>query len=211
MKNGVTSIINAAILQCILSAVSLPFLLWWHIPYPALSIIGNMLHPLFLTSVLLLSSLIFFTTLMAIPDGALVWLLTTITSYWKTVLWLPVPSGWIALHPWHIIPAYSVAIILLCWYVLPGIIRHKYTITIVLIVINSITCGWHIHAGNNRGITFLHKKNNHLVCIPHDDHIELIDFGYIKNTRNKAQLMAYDIMPHLLFSYGIEKIVIDQN
>jgi len=208
MRRIIISLIEACALQLILSTAALPFLLWWHIPYPLLSILGNLIHPFFLTSFLSLASLLFFAVLLGLPHDTIAWLLTTLTQTWHALFSLPIKGGWIALQWWHLIPAISIATAILSWYLLASLTHNKKRIFIVLVVINSTTALWQIQAHHNPGITFLHKANKHLVCIPHKHHTELVDFGYLAHTRNKESLFTYEIMPHLLFFYGKEEYTI---
>ena len=199
--------VQAVGLQSVLSAASLPFLLWWHIPFPLLSIVGNLLHPFFLTSFLFLSSALFFAALIGLPTTLLSFLLTRLTHYWDYLLRINIPSYWIALKWWHVIPAISIAILFIWWHLLADLFTaHKKKQTIFLIVLNAITFLWQLSATHAPAVTILHRKNNHLLCIPHKDYIELIDFGFISSARNKESVMTYEVMPHVLFCYGMNKI-----
>jgi len=206
MYQFIKKIGDACALQWVLSAASLPFLLWWHIPYPLLSIIGNLLHPLFLTGFLCISSALFFAALLNLPTTLLASLLTLLTNTWDVIFSLPIPSYWIALRWWHLVPALSIAIVLLCWNLLATIAPHKRKILFFLTLLNSSTVLWQLNAQQKKGITILHKGDKHLVCIPHENSVELIDFGFISSARNKESVMTYEVMPHVLFSYGTGNI-----
>jgi hypothetical protein len=207
MYQVIKKISDACALQWIVSAASLPFLLWWHIPFPLLSILGNLLHPLFLTGFLCISSALFFATLLNVPTHLLAWLLTLLTNTWDALFSLNIDSCWITLRWWHLIPTLSIAIMLLCLNLLKPIMPYKRTIFLFIALLNSSTALWQLNAKQKSGITILHKGKKHLVCIPHNDYIELIDFGFISNARNKESIMAYEVMPHILFYYGIGRIL----
>lgn len=69
-------------IQFFLTLCSLPILLSWGLPLSYASIIGNFIFTPFLTLFLLLSSLIFFTELLYIPNGLIIVLLEWLASIW---------------------------------------------------------------------------------------------------------------------------------
>lgn len=73
-------------LQLFLSLASLPILVAWGIPFSAATAIGNFIFSPFLTAFLCCSSLIFFTELLSIPNGFLLYLLETISNLWFFLL-----------------------------------------------------------------------------------------------------------------------------
>lgn len=201
--------LNGLIVQLLMSIASLPFLLWWHIPYPLLSILGNLINPCFLTAFLFLTSAIFFATLLGIPHTPLTTLLITITNIWDHLLDAPIPSGWIALHWWYLIPAYSIAILIFCSLIYTT--KHRYSKKIIwlLIVVNGATGLWQLHAHKEPGLTILRKGDHALVCIPLDNgSIEVVDHGYLRSARDTKAAVYYDLIPHVLFTYGMPTKVV---
>lgn len=202
-------IAGALMTQCILNAVSLPFLYWWHIPTPAMSLVGNLIHPPFLSATLLLSSFLFFATLLHLPTGPLPFLLTQTTSCWQWLLSLKVPALWIALS----LP------LLLTIFALAGIIIfHRFrttpkTATSPLVVSSLILATGLWCSPSTHKVTVLHKRNASLVCVPHADSvIELCDNHYLSRCRNINAAIHYEILPHLLFTYaGGNKVVVSSD
>lgn len=69
-------------LQLFISLISLPILLAWGIPFSLLTFAGNFLFAPILTFFLLLSSLIFFCQLLAIPNGIFIYFLEKLDAGW---------------------------------------------------------------------------------------------------------------------------------
>lgn len=72
--------------QLFITLWSLPILLAWGIPFCPLSFIGNLIFSPLLIGFLVLSSLIFFTQLCYIPNGALIGCLEYLCSGWRYLL-----------------------------------------------------------------------------------------------------------------------------
>jgi len=73
-------------LQCFLTLVSLPILLFWGLPISLLTFAGNLIFTPFLTAFLLFSTLLFLTYLLHLPDAWLIWLLEQVTRCWHWCL-----------------------------------------------------------------------------------------------------------------------------
>ena len=73
-------------MQLFLSLASLPILVAWGIPFSLATVMGNFLFSPFLTLFLLLSSLIFFTELIFIPNAWLIIALEYISNIWLWAL-----------------------------------------------------------------------------------------------------------------------------
>lgn len=73
-------------LQCFLTLVSLPILLYWGLPISLLTFAGNLIFTPILTAFLLLSTLLFLSYLLHLPDAWLMWLLEQVTAFWHWCL-----------------------------------------------------------------------------------------------------------------------------
>jgi hypothetical protein len=199
LSSCVQWLINAITAQLILTGASLPFLLWWEMPFPLLSIIGNIIHPFFLTLFLLLSSVLFFATLLHIPTTLLCTVLHTITECWDTLLRLPIPSGWIPLRWWHLIPLYLCGSLFYLWKTKRMYSRVMPLTSGILLIVTILS----IYCTPRAGVTVLHRHTQSLICIPHPDNtLELIDDGYISSASNIPALVNYELLPHILTRYG---------
>lgn len=74
------------IVQLFLTLVSLPIIIAWGLPISLLSPVGNFIFSPFLTLFLLLSSIIFFTQMIGIPNQIAIWLLEKVMSVWNYAL-----------------------------------------------------------------------------------------------------------------------------
>src|SRR5437763_195216 len=79
-------IIRFVQLQLFITLFSLPLLISWGIPLSLLSPLGNLIFGPVLTIFLFLSSLIFFSELIGIPNGLLIALLEKITTWWLCIM-----------------------------------------------------------------------------------------------------------------------------
>lgn len=75
-------------IQLFISLCSWPFLAAWGIPLSPASLVGNLLFAPVLSLFLLVSSLLFFTELLYLPNGILVYFLELITAVWHALLTL---------------------------------------------------------------------------------------------------------------------------
>jgi hypothetical protein len=79
-------LIRFAYLQLFLSLVSLPIMLAWGLPISLLSPLGNLLFGPVITLFLCISSLIFFSEILHIPNAWLITCLEQLTSWWLTIM-----------------------------------------------------------------------------------------------------------------------------
>jgi len=198
--------LSAIALQLLMSVAALPFLLWWHIPYPLLSVVGNLLHPLFLTTFLLLASFLFFAVLFGLPHETGATLLNTATDIWDHFLKTPAPSGWIALSWWHLV--LSTSVLLLCGiFIIPQLRWHwAQKMSTCLLALSIIASLWRLNTSEIQPLTILRKGERTVLFLPHPDKtLDIVDHGYIRGSRDTRALLHYDILPHILFNYGQPK------
>ncbi len=72
--------------QLFLTLIALPFSLAWGLPLSWLSLFSTPLFLPFLMCFLFVSSLLFFSEIVGIPNGAIAWLLDQITNIWLSIL-----------------------------------------------------------------------------------------------------------------------------
>jgi hypothetical protein len=87
------------VLQAILTVVAVPFLSMWEIPLSRIGIIGNILFTPVITVFILISSLIFLTELLHIPNGILCSALNFITTHWLHALSYASPTWLVTIPP----------------------------------------------------------------------------------------------------------------
>lgn len=86
LKKLTPTVTRFILLQLVLTLFSLPFLIAWGLPVSLLSPIGNFVFSPVITAFLFFSSLFFFTELVHIPNGVIVWCLEQITAMWLYLL-----------------------------------------------------------------------------------------------------------------------------
>lgn len=79
-------IINFLLAQLVVTLISTPILIHWGLPISKMSFIGNLIFLPILTLFLILSSLVFFTELLNIPNSIFIFLLNKTTDYWQILL-----------------------------------------------------------------------------------------------------------------------------
>ncbi|MBU4269552.1 hypothetical protein KJ644_02030 [Candidatus Dependentiae bacterium] len=72
--------------QLIITLISLPILIHWGLSISMMSFIGNLIFVPFLSIFLTLSSLVFFTELINIPNNYLIYFLDISTNFWKKIM-----------------------------------------------------------------------------------------------------------------------------
>lgn len=82
----VTRMFTIIELQLVITALSLPVMLVWGLPFSLLTMAGNVLFTPFLFGYLLLSSLIFITQLLAVPNTVLITLLGYLQHVWLRIM-----------------------------------------------------------------------------------------------------------------------------
>ena len=77
---------NFLLIQLMVTLTSLPILIWWGLPISKVSFIGNLIFTPVLTIFLIISSLVFFTEFLNIPNLYLIKILEKITTLWNSIL-----------------------------------------------------------------------------------------------------------------------------
>ena len=112
-------------LQLFLTCLSLPILIAWGLPISLLALVGNLIFTPFLAAFLLLSSFLFFTEILHIPNQALIYCLEQIGNLWLYVLNFA-HKGWLISYPQ---PPYWLLFLIA-------------TIAILIILLRDITQQW---------------------------------------------------------------------
>ncbi|MBD3273394.1 hypothetical protein GF385_03545, partial [Candidatus Dependentiae bacterium] len=79
-------LINFLLAQLVVSLISLPILIFWGLPISKISFIGNLLFLPILIIFLVLSSIIFFTEILNIPNSIFIYFLNHISNFWDKLL-----------------------------------------------------------------------------------------------------------------------------
>lgn len=189
-------------LQLFLTLISLPLLIAWGLPVSLLTPVANLIFNPVLTVFLFVSSLIFFTELVGIPNGLLVWMLNVITNWWIWVLdwyhnsWL---IGFVKPPLWFLIlipvlslciiaskKFYSSRVIIIAMSLLFGVI------SVVLYMQSRVACGVTRVAYNNDELPILHYAQKTVV----------IDTGIMGKRASAVSWVNYTLIPELIQKTG---------
>ncbi|MBA3954665.1 hypothetical protein H0X48_05090 [Candidatus Dependentiae bacterium] len=184
-------------LQLFLTLISWPILLCWGLPLSLASPVGNFIFTPFLIIFLSLASLVFFSELLYIPNGFLVYLLEQVADWWYTILtycdrsWLfysPQPSLGTAL----LIPALAFLILHTKKLSRPLISTIIFALSIIGIA------GYLRYDFNPTGtISIVGHPEKQLTLIHYPQATVLIDPGYLGKTISATNWVTYTLIPEL--------------
>lgn len=204
LKTIYLSIREGIALQCLLTLVTLPFILWWQLPFSLLSLVGNLVFPFFLTIFLSLSSIIFFSALLGIDTTLLSTLLIGVQHAWETALTLPLPPYWIPFS-W---PDIALLMITALIWLLPPLHHYQRRFIIIMTACTALALmvrfmipapAYSILTRKGATVEFLHYQDNN---------VEIIDHGFISRVRCNDSVIDYDIVPHLCWHHKVPRSLI---
>ena len=196
--------------QCIATLIAFPFLVQWGLAFSLFSWVGNLIFMPFLTLFLLLSSLVYFTELLCIPNGLLITMLTLLSNGWQTLLkcgkkeWL---FGFARPHP-----ILFIILTIGTFSILYLLQRRKLFSLKALAYLLLANCtvsycypfvqkAWEIKRKN----FIIYKKL--IICQNHTGKIEITDNGFFRRKKNVASAINFEIRPYLLQTYGTTHVV----
>jgi len=202
--------------QLIVTLVSFPILVWWGIPFSLMSLIGNFLFTPILTIFLVLSSLIFFTQLLCIPNNFLIKALSTTTSYWEFFLsfgkktWL---VGYSKPGAMLIILLVILGILLIFRFMF-RILSKVVTIAIIIVTVSIV---FHYLFKPNWPTKIYtefvpHCSKKLLISQMPNKTIQIIDKGLFIQKKSPKNFINFELKPYLIKKFGmitIEKIILN--
>lgn len=196
------------VLQLLLTAAVIPLLLCWKLAYTPMSILGNLLHPLFLLPFLALSSILFFATLLGLPTQFLCQLLTHLHTAWLYVLHIPLPTMWLSVNGLYLIPA-----LLTCFTIWRTVHGRSTTPHGKLLI--RLTCAtavglvflqWTLPTPAK---TFLERGTKTVsFTLTKEKTLVIRDHGYLSGAANSDAIIDYEVMPHIVSTYGTPKKIV---
>ena len=202
-KNSpLTSLKKAVTLQLAMTLAVLPFCAFWGLPVSLASIAGNLVHGVFLTSFLFLSSLLVCAVTLNLPTGPLVWLLTQLQAWWDYVLRFGSASWLVTVTPLHV---YVIFFCIVLWSAWRWPIVRPYSWAALLLLSGSIA-----HRITQPHLpTVITRNGKRCSCVPQfDGSITLYDHGLIARTVDTQQLLTYVVQPHLRTTYGVDRATV---
>lgn len=195
-----TYILRYLELQLFVTIVTLPIIIQWGLPLSVMLFIGNIIFHPFLFLFLFLSSLVFFTELLGIPNGIFIAVLEYVTAFWHWILSCSSSSWLIA------IPASSSALLVIIVFASFAIILYRKAIkneyrvsALAMLLFISIATLRTCFMQYPRILT-LECGNGSVIIIKTDQKTILIDCGYLK--RVKDDWIEYTLMPALIKNFG---------
>lgn len=196
------SILTFMHVQLFITLISMPILLCWGMPLSLLSFAGNFFFGPILTAFLLLSSLIFFFQLLALPSGAFIYALEKLTTFWMYILRLPSHQSLVALPK----PPLITSLVIICMALL--ILHCKkidtplkgiaaYTILLIISgICLALTAYWAIP------VQTIPCHSGQITLAYHHKQLALIDPGVVGQRISAPNWCEYTLMPYLAKEYG---------
>lgn len=184
----------------------MPILLCWGMPLSLLSFAGNFFFGPILTVFLLLSSLIFFFQLLALPNGLLIYLLEKLTHLWLYIMHIPSCKSLVALPK----PPIVIALIIACTAML--ILHCKYLDTTLksiaayafVLLLSGLFLAFTTHW--SAPVQTLNCNSGEVTIVYNHKQIALIDPGVIGQRISAPNWCEYTLMPYLAKEYGTTRI-----
>lgn len=193
-------------LQLFITLFSLPILIAWGLPFSLLSPLGNLLFGPLLTLFLFLSSVIFFTELLYIPNGLALYCLEKLTSWWLFIMhadtqrWL---LGFTKPSPYFLTTIVALSILIMVFKKTNGIY-----VSIACFSALFFGVSLYLHC-----MTSQHSSHSTLACNKGEIHIivannklVVIDPGFIGQRLSAPSFVQYTLIPHLIKLTGKTKI-----
>jgi hypothetical protein len=192
-------------IQVFITLVALPTLVCWGLPISKLTIIGNILFAPILTIFLLLSSIIFFSELMYLPNDYAIYLLEKLTHFWLNIA-PNNPKNYFLAFPqvtWFIFVLGLIAVILTFLYLKTS--KTKQAIVLCLILFSSCIIAklpfW--ITTDHLTVCYRTQKMN-LYC--HSGEVTVHDYGTLNYYCGVESWIQFTLMPTLIKNFGTLKI-----
>jgi hypothetical protein len=198
-------IVEGLTLQLLLMVATLPFILWWHLPLPLASLIGNSIYPLFLITFLVLSSLIFFCGLIGQASPLLGHALSKLSAAWHKVLTLPCTPFWLPLTAGD---ALLLLLTSMLWF-LPPLHKAQQSITLLATLSAVLVIGFRMHTPANRYTLLCNKHARTLECLQQENGTcHIIDHGFLSRSRSYEAIVDHEVVPHLCWAHKAPATVV---
>ena len=178
-----------------ITLISMPILIAWGLPISLLSPLGNLIFNPVLTVFLLLSSLIFFTEMLYIPNGIFIWLLEQVTKIWNYSLnfqctgalcGFKTPPMWLLI----IIPCITFALV-----VRVRTARERAIGLSTLFILSWLLLN--LSAPSKTFSVLLPCNTGHVSLVHHNGKTVLIDPGVIGQRISAPSWIAYTLIPEI--------------
>lgn len=193
-------------LQLFLTALSLPILISWGLPLSLAGLLGNLIFAPFLTLFLLISSLLFFTEIIGIPNQLFIYLIELIGALWQWLLQCA-HHNWLLGFPraplWFLclIGISSVCIVTL-------LKQHsslfRSMLLSLLLVASYITT--HLFFVTQNRLFFIECHTKQVIGLYADKQLVLIEPGACGRLKSAQSWIDYTCMPAIIKASGATRI-----
>lgn len=182
--------------QSICMLASLPFLICWGLPISLASMVGNIIFLPFLMLFLVLSSLIFFITLIGLTCPPLEWMLEQNVAWWKWALSFGSRSWLISFPavPTWLLFFLSIAIIML-------MMRYRHhgiktpALTCLAVLFACATYSVLSTPGHKQVHTFVSRNGTLNITVNPNRTLTLIDYGYFNGSKDPEKTVQFNLRP----------------
>ncbi|MFH1643844.1 MAG: hypothetical protein ABIA74_01590 [bacterium] len=194
---------NFLLAQLIVTLAMIPVLVNWGLELSVMSFFGNLIFTPFLMIFLMLSSLVFFTQLLCIPNNWLIFLLNQTTLFWDKILnlsskdWL---FGFSKAPTW---PLFLIALFFIYFLKNKLINSHQKQICALTFGIILMLGYLQFYPYTNPNLTFNKKL---LINIDGTQKINIVDNGLFNQTKNLEKMIEFELKPFLIQNFGKSKI-----
>jgi hypothetical protein len=192
--------------QLVVTLVSLPILSAWGLPLSLMSIVGNLVFLPFLTVFLILSSMVFFTELLSIPNSLFITGLNLVTKLWLHLLHYGKKEWLIGFaHP-------KLLTLTILLQIAANLFLHKqikryllignYIVLLLILFIFSLASRITVEQ-----TYFIPNANQKISISTHQDNtITITDNGFFSKKTSPEKMVNFELKPYLTQQFGTVKI-----
>ncbi|MBD3231675.1 hypothetical protein GF322_03355 [Candidatus Dependentiae bacterium] len=194
-------------IQLFIIIISLPILIAWGLPISKLSLLGNLIFLPFLTMFLILSSLLFFTQILNIPNDRLIYCFEKLVQLWQYFLNLSFDSWLFGFSEPNFLFLILIPLVVLIILSNDYLNRFAYRRIVAFIsLIFFINFYFFYNDFCSKNITLCSGKNKLLISRNPEGNIFLYDFNFLKSKRGLGNFLEYELKPYILKNFGRIKI-----
>lgn len=195
-------------LQLFVTIGSLPIFIWWGLPISIMTIVGNLIFSPILILFLFLSALIFFTQLVYIPNGLLIYGLNLLTNLCVKILSFGDKSWMIGLKDKYML--FSLIPFVLAFIIVKSQLKREYKVLFLGLTLISSTTFLHAFPNNNLVTKEVTKGRSSAVINIKDQKTIVAENGTFSKKSSKS-FIKYKLLPEIIKLTGkntIDKLII---
>ncbi|MFH1831210.1 MAG: hypothetical protein ABH827_00255 [bacterium] len=190
-------------MQLIITIIALPILIHWGLSMSVMSLVGNFIFTPIFALVIILSSLIFYTELLCIPNSFLVTCYEHVISFWDRILDIGQKS-WLVeyAHPglWVLLSIPLITILFLCSRRVNTIYKRILGMFIIL-VLSTVVLSY-IQVQKVKSYTHDFNHEDFVIKINSDKTLTFIDNGFFNSKRSPEKVVEFELKQFITKKYG---------